>query len=161
MVSCMDPKEVRSNWIPRGMLTDQPASSRGDGTDSSTYKKVNPGGSSSCFLSTRANSCEWAAPLGSKVGSLSWVGMLSGASFLVSGEEVFSAGSGVMGSFLAMSNIWALTDYPSQVEGMRHLWSSCTALHSTGGGFPDWMTHLWRAKASTTISSHSHSYGGR
>ena len=61
---------------------------------------------------------------------------------------------GATGSVLATSNILKLTRLPLLITEARHLWSLCNAPQSIPRGIPEWMTHLWRAMASATVSSH-------
>ena len=106
----------------------------------------------------RANSVEWAASSGSEAGCSLEAGRSIGSSSLgldfSSGDEALCVGTGgVMGSFSTTSSMVRSNRLPFSSRGARHLWSSWTALHSTPGGILDCVVHLWRAWASTTISS--------
>ena len=148
------PLEVRSNWASSSMLTGQTTSCKGSRLDSSTHEQVNPGGAGGHLLHTRTNSSEWAASSGSEVGNLSGAGRLIGSFILDSGDKAPSVVTGgATGSLFAMSSISSSNRFPFSTRGMRHLWSSCTALHSTPGGIPDLMSYLWRAMAITTVPS--------
>ena len=122
MVTCRDPKEVRSIRAPRGRLTSQPTSSTGGGPDSSAHEKVNEGGAGGLLLCIRAYSSEWAAFLGSKAGSSSGVGTPIGSSTLGPSDKAPIVGAGgAMGYFFVMSSISRSNRMPCLTRGMRHL----------------------------------------
>ena len=157
-VTCMNPKELRPNCIPRGILTGKSASSNGGGPDLSAHEPVNPGDASGSLLCMRANSPGWAVPSASEascmlgagrvVGSSSW-----GSSFC-SSEEALSVGTeGVTGSFLTTYNMVISNGSPFSSREARHLWSSWTAPHRIPGSIPDCMVQHWSAWASATVSS--------
>ena len=63
IVTCMDPKEAKSSWAPRGTLIGQFACSGGGESDSSAHKREKPGEGGGLHLGTRANSsCGVASP---------------------------------------------------------------------------------------------------
>ena len=66
IVTCMDPKEAKSCWNPRGMLMHQSACSSGVESDPSALGREKPGGGSGLCLGTRASSSGGAASSGSE-----------------------------------------------------------------------------------------------
>ena len=139
-ITWRDPKELRSNHVPRGILTGKSASSKGDGLESSANGLVNPGGAGGSLLSMRANSPGWAVFTGSEAGWSSGASMSVGSSSLgsdfSSGDKALSIGTeGGMGSFCATSSMVRSNRLPFLSRRARHLWSSPTALHGTLGVF--------------------------
>ena len=109
-------------------------SSRGSGPDSSTHKRVNPGGASSLLLGTRANSYGCAGSSGSKVVGLLGAGTLIGSSTIGLSDEALSAGAGVTGSFLSMSDKSRSSRSPLSSMGGNMLRSSRSPLSCRGQG---------------------------
>ena len=104
MVTCRDSKEAKSSWAPRGTLLGQSACSGGGELVSSTHKRVKLGGISGLLLGVRAKSSGCVASSGSNaVGS--------------SGNKALSSGAGVIGSFIATSNMLRFNRSPISSRG--------------------------------------------
>ena len=97
--------------------------------------------------------CQWSSPW--QKGKFFWlcgllwlwsswlagVGTPISPSALGLGDGAFSAGAGVMGSFLTMSNMSRSSRSLLSSRVVRHLQSSCTAPQSMPGGIPEWKAH--------------------
>ena len=117
------------------MFRGRSASSRGGGQGSSAYERVSPGNGGSLPLGTRANSSSCAASSGSEdCGSLG-VGTLVASFTLSVHDGALSVKAGTTESVLVTSNILRSNRLPLLTMGMRHWWSSWTALQSTPGAF--------------------------
>ena len=84
MITCVDPKELRSNWAPWCIPKGEPASFRGGGSDSAACGSLNPGGASGSHLHAMGITPKLSAPLGSEassrwLGACTAVGSLPGA----------------------------------------------------------------------------------
>ena len=63
MVTCMEPKEAKSSWAPRGLLMGQSACSSGVESNSSAHKREKLGSASRLHLGTGASSSGGVWPL--------------------------------------------------------------------------------------------------
>ena len=121
-IICMDPRDLRSSWVPRvyWAVRLHPLVGR---LDSSTHDPVNPGGASGSLLLTRVNSPGQAAPSGSQASCMLGEGRTAGSSSrgpdFCSGDEALSVGmEGVTGSFSTLSNSEMSNDCPSGAKGL-------------------------------------------
>ena len=142
MVTCIDAKETKSSWAPRGTLMGQSTLYSGDESDSSAHERGMPGGAGGLCLGTRASSSGGVASSGSDaVNSLGTVTPTGGSALGISNGTV-PLEVGATGSLSATSNISRSIWSPSSNTEVGHLWRSCTALQNIPGGIAECMTHL-------------------
>ena len=138
MTTCIDLKELRSSWAPQGIPKGEPASSRGDSSDSTVSGSMNPGGASGSHLHAMAITPKLLASLGSEASS-GWLGACTtvghpfwGSFFTWDSASPTGLGE-VMASSSMTSNMEALNRSSLLKRGARHLQRSWTAPQSIPG----------------------------